>query len=178
MCLYLSNWFQRNYGIIQQARGRQLCMQFNRCQNPCEKLVCQGWGQTRHLTHSFYRGLLNTCFGLHCSSCWGQSSEQHSKNSLHSSDGRYNKPDNSVKKTVCKRMKILKRRATENVGEGRVQVEFLDRESMPGPKSQFFNWPQCHTAQLGQADTWQAGKDVSTSGAVWVLILTLLLQKP
>lgn len=98
MYLYLSNWFQRNYGIIQQARGRQLCMQFNRCQNPCEKLVYQGWGQTRHLTHSFYRGLLNTCFGLHCSSCWGQSSEQHSKNSLHSSDGRYNKPDNSVKK--------------------------------------------------------------------------------
>ena len=69
-------------------------------------------------------------------------------------------------------------KATENVGEGRVQVEFLDRESMPGAKSQFFNCPQCHAAQLGQADTWQAGKDVSTSGAVWVLILTLLLQNP
>ena len=46
-------------------------------------------------------------------------------------------------------MKILKRRATENVGEGSVQVEFLDRESMPGPKSQFFNCPQCYTAPLG-----------------------------
>ena len=44
---------------------------------------------------------------------------------------------------------MLKRRATENVGEGRVQVEFLDRESMPGPKSQFFNCPQCHMTQLG-----------------------------
>lgn len=43
----LSNWSLRNYRAIRQVRGEQLCIHFNRCRNPCAKLVCQEWGQNQ-----------------------------------------------------------------------------------------------------------------------------------
>lgn len=45
-------------------------------------------------------------------------------------------------------------------------AEFLDRESTPGPKPQFFTCPQCHVTQLGRADMWQAEKDERKWGSL------------